>query len=170
MKRIEELFLDNTDGVVGDPIDWDPLREPDALQEVGLLDCRICPLTGRAGLLLDMRTALQYRAGNAALLVVRGLQAFRWHEEALERGLLNFAVMSSAPSTVKKTWQMDIGLFPDGELRVAGTAAEFYLVDVNGIPEAPPDYQRRGLREVRDDLSWWDSDCTVLQSSSTSRN
>jgi hypothetical protein len=60
------------------PVGWDPLRETDALQEACLLDCRVCPLTGRAGLLLDMRTALQYRTGNAALLVVRGLRSFRW--------------------------------------------------------------------------------------------
>ncbi|BBC29433.1 hypothetical protein SGFS_007270 [Streptomyces graminofaciens] len=65
MTSVEDLFTGN--GTSADPFDWDPLREPDALQDVCLLDCRVCPLTGRAGLLPVMRTALQYRTGNAAL-------------------------------------------------------------------------------------------------------
>ncbi|WP_406354023.1 hypothetical protein [Streptomyces sp. NBC_00658] len=88
MTSVEALLTTAETGTSADPIGWDPLREPDALQEVGLLDCRVCPLTGRAGLLLDMRSALQYRTGNAALLVVRGLRSFHWDEEPLERDLL----------------------------------------------------------------------------------
>ncbi|MEU3954449.1 hypothetical protein AB0F45_19360 [Streptomyces achromogenes] len=168
MTRIEDLFISGADGASSDPIGWDPLREPDALQEAGLLDCRVSPLTGRAGLLLDMRTALQYRTANAALLVVRGLRSFRWSEEALERDLLNFAVMSSAPTGVKRMWRIDLGLFPDGELSIEGMAADFFLLDAQGVPEAPPSYPGHRLDQVRHGLPWWESVCTVLESSNTS--
>ena len=167
MTRVEDLFTGAADGASADPIDWDPMQESDALQEVGLLDCRMCPLTGRAGLLLDMRTALQYRTGNAALLVVRGLHSFQWSEEPFERTLTAFTIMSSAPATSRRLWQMRIGLFPDGELSVSGKAADFHLLDVDGTLEAPPDYSERTLNEVRKDLPWWGSECTVLQSSNT---
>ncbi len=99
MMHIEDLFTGAADGMTAAPIDWDPLRERDALLEVGLLDCRVCPLTGRSGLLLDLRTALQYRTGNAALLVVRGMRSFRWRETPPDTELFNFSVGSSSPST-----------------------------------------------------------------------
>ncbi|MFJ8544786.1 hypothetical protein ACIRFH_22695 [Streptomyces sp. NPDC093586] len=168
MASIEDLFAGTTDAPSAPPIGWDPLLEPDALQEVGLLDCRICPLTGRAGLLLDMRSALQYRTGNAALLVVRGLASFQWNEEPLERDLLPFAIMSSTPSASRKGWRMNLGLIPDGELSVTGQGADFHLLEAHGVPDAPPDYTERRLNEVRDGLPWWDSDCTVLQCATTS--
>ncbi|MFD4539041.1 hypothetical protein [Streptomyces bauhiniae] len=168
MTRIEDLFISSANDGSAQPISWDALREPDALQEASLLDCRVCPLTGRAGLLLDMRTALQYRTGNAALLIVRGLRSFQWSEEAFERELLPFAVMTSAPTVAKRMWRMDLGLFPDGELSVEGKAADFFLLDAHGIPEAPPSYSDHHLAQVKSDLPWWESACTVLESSSTS--
>ncbi|MFD5543930.1 hypothetical protein ACFWIJ_40560 [Streptomyces sp. NPDC127079] len=130
MTYIDALFTGAEGGTPADPVDWDPLREPDALQEVGLLDCAVSPHTGRAGLLLDMRTALQYRTGNAALLVVRGLQSFQWSEEPLERTLIAFAIMSSTPATSRGIWQIRMGLFPDGQLFVSGKAADFHLLEV----------------------------------------
>ncbi|MCX4972695.1 hypothetical protein [Streptomyces sp. NBC_00620] len=169
MTSVEALLTTAETGTSADPIGWDPLREPDALQEVGLLDCRVCPLTGRAGLLLDMRSALQYRTGNAALLVVRGLRSFHWDEEPLERDLRPFTIMSSTPSAAKKKeWRMDIGLIPDGELSVTGKNADFYLLEAEGVPDAPPLFLERQLHEVRDGLPWWDSECTVLNSSTSS--
>lgn len=56
----------------------DPLREPDALQEALLLDCRVSRVTSTAALLFGLRTALRFDEGNAALLVVRGLRSFGW--------------------------------------------------------------------------------------------
>ncbi|MFF0738849.1 hypothetical protein ACFYVL_00465 [Streptomyces sp. NPDC004111] len=170
MTLIEDLFIGTDTRSSAVPVDWDPLVESDALQEVGLLDCRVCPLTGRAGLLLDMRSALQYRTGNAGLLVVRGLQSFQWSEEPLERDLLNFAIMSSTPSRTKRIWRLECSLFPDGELAIEGKAADFHLLDAPGVPDAPPNYTDRRLAQVREGLPWWSSACTVLQESTTSGN
>ncbi|MFI7336873.1 hypothetical protein ACIBUY_02900 [Streptomyces sp. NPDC050085] len=167
MTRIEDHFIGAVDGMQGVPTDWDPLRESDALQEAALLDCRVCPLTGRAGLLLDMRTALQYRTGNAALLVVRGLRSFSWRETPPEVELFNFPVGSSSPSMTKGAWRIDLGLFLDGELSVEGRAADFRLLEVRGVPEMLPDYSGRRLDQVRHALPWWDAECTVLEWSST---
>ncbi|EYT82265.1 hypothetical protein CF54_14445 [Streptomyces sp. Tu 6176] len=63
---------------------------------------------------------------------------------------------------------MDIGLLPDGELSLSGTTAEFHLLQAVGIPEGLPDHSEHRLDEIRTDLSWWDTNCTVLQSSTTS--
>ncbi|MFE5513014.1 hypothetical protein ACFQ9J_20970 [Streptomyces sp. NPDC056529] len=167
MILIEDLFTETATAAPANPIDWDPLREADALQEVGLLDCRVCPLTGRAGLLLDMRTALQYRTGNAAVLVVSGLSSFQYSEESLERDLLPFAIMSSTPLPTRRQWQMRLSLFPDGELSMTGARADFHLLEAEGLPPAPPDYTGRHLNDVKPELPWWNSLCTVLQSSTS---
>ncbi|MFE4856927.1 hypothetical protein [Streptomyces sp. NPDC056670] len=167
MVHIEDLFTGAADATTAAPIDWDPLREHDALLEVGLLDCRVCPLTGRSGLLLDMRTALQYRTGNAALLVVRGMRSFRWRETPPNTELFNFSVGSSSPTATAEAWRIDLGLFIDGELSIEGKSADFYLLNADALPDAPPNYSGRGLDEVRHALPWWDSECTVLEWSST---
>ncbi|MFI9048992.1 hypothetical protein [Streptomyces sp. NPDC053427] len=62
---------------------------------------------------------------------------------------------------------MDIGLCPDGELSVVGKGADFHLLEVAALPDAPPLFTDRHLGEVRQGLPWWDSECAVLQSSTT---
>lgn len=165
MAVIEDLFIQEANGTLGNPIDWDPLQEPNALQEVGLLDCRVCPLTGRAGLLLDMRTALQYRTGNAALLTISGLRSFQWREVPPALELMSFTIMSSTPLASNGVCRMDIGLHPDGQLSISGGQAGFYLLEASGLPEGLPDYTDRSLGEVRRYLPWWNSECVVLESS-----
>ncbi|RSS60535.1 hypothetical protein EF912_09725 [Streptomyces sp. WAC07061] len=167
MTLIENLLSGIEMRTLASPLEWNPLREVDALQEVGLLDCRMCPLTGRAGLLLDMRTSLHYPAGNAALLVVGGLESFQWRETSMERDLVPFIIVSSRPLWVRKNWRMEISLFPDGELSFAGARADFHLLDAEGIPDAPPDYMNGKIDEVISALPWWNSPCTLLRSSTT---
>ncbi|MFD9039310.1 MULTISPECIES: hypothetical protein [Streptomyces] len=150
-------------------VDWDPLKEQDALQDAQLLDCRVCPTANRAALLFDMRTASYYPTGNSALLVVRGLRSFHWSGEPQQQKLMAFSVMSSRPSrVVDGGLRLELQFFPGGDQSVSGDHADFYLLEAHGIPEAPPIYPGHDLDQVRHDLPSWNSDCTVLQSTTTS--
>lgn len=167
MTLIENLFTSQDYRQASGQIDWDPLKESDALLDAQLLDCRVCPTANRAALLLDMRTALQYRTGNSALLVVRGLESFHWSgaKQALE--LMAYTIMSSEPAAEDAGWSMDLDFFPASRLSVGGEVADFYLLNAGGATEVQPSYADNNLDQVRHGLPWWDSECTILQSSTS---
>ncbi|MFF3458105.1 hypothetical protein ACFYXH_28050 [Streptomyces sp. NPDC002730] len=169
MTLVEDLFTSQDYRRAAEPINWDPLKESDALDEAQLLDCRVCPTANRAALLFEMRSALFYPTGNSALLVVRGLQQFHWSGAPQEKKLMAFSVTSSRPSGADTGgFRLELEFFPDGEVSISGGSADFYLLDVHGIPEGPPSYPGRDLDQVRHELPSWNSDCTVLQSATTS--
>ncbi|MFD0026608.1 hypothetical protein [Streptomyces sp. NPDC058382] len=145
------------------PAEVDPLTEVDALQEAQLLDCRVCALTSTAALLFELRTSLQFDQGNAALLVVRGLRSFDWNAPEAPGPLSALTVVSSVPHRSGDSLAVRLGLFPEGRLDVAGRAAEFYVLDVAGIGDVPPDYVETDLRSVRAALPSWSSVSSVLQ-------
>lgn len=168
MNLVENLFTSHY-FQAPESINWDPLREQDALHDAQLLDCRVCPTADRAALLFDMRTASYYPAGNSALLVISGLHSFHWSGAPQQQKLMAFSVMSSRVCGVADDgWRLDLEFFPDGAHSVSGDRANFYLLEAHGIPDAPPDYTGRDLDQVRHELPWWNSECTVLQSATTS--
>ncbi|MFC9133479.1 hypothetical protein ACFT4A_42495 [Streptomyces sp. NPDC057099] len=168
MTLVEELFTSQDYRRAPEPIGWDPLKEPDALDDAQLLDCRVCPTANRAALLFDMRGALFYPTGNSALLVVRGVQSFHWSGAPQENKLMAFSVTSSRPSGADaEGFRLELEFFPDGEVAVSGVSADFYLLDAHGISEAPPSYPGHELDQVRHDLPSWTSGCTLLQSATT---
>ncbi|WP_406086981.1 hypothetical protein [Streptomyces virginiae] len=165
---IEDLFTSQSYCQAPEPIEWDPLKEPDALHDTQLLDFRVSPTSNRAALLFDMRTASNYLAGNSALLVVRGLKSISWNAAPQRRELMAFSVMSSRPSVASDGGLLlELQLFPDGRHSMLGTRMEFYLLDSQGIPEAPPNYIGRTIRQVGNELPSWNSSCVVLQSVAT---
>ncbi|CAG6392282.1 hypothetical protein NMG29_25625 [Streptomyces cocklensis] len=168
MTLVEDLFSSQDYRPAPEAVGWDPLKEDDALEDTQLLDSRVCPTANRAALLFDMRTASYYPTGNAALLVVRGLRSFSWSGAPQSRKLMAFSVTSSRPSEAAGGGlRLELEFFPDGKFSVEGEHADFYLLDVHGIPEAPPGYPGHDLDQVRHGLPGWGSACTVLESSST---
>jgi len=148
-------------------LDADPLRVVDALQEAQLLDCKVSPLIATAALLFELRTALQIDVGNSAVLVVRGLRRFSWSWLAGYKSLVAASIMSSTPKFDLGSFHMELGLFPDADLVVVGNSAEFYVLEVDGIGKAPPDYVDDDLTSIRGALPTWSSRCTVVQASNS---
>ena len=112
----------------------DALREAHSMQEAELLSTYVDRLTSSAGLLIDCRSALDFPEGNTAVVVVRGMRSLLWSQDLAgpgNRGL--------APSSCE--WHVGSG---SGSARrrfhqITARAAEFFLGDVAGIGEAPPD-------------------------------
>ncbi|NUK85147.1 hypothetical protein [Streptomyces lunaelactis] len=150
-----------------DSAESDPLREEDALQEAQLLDSRVCQLTSTAALLFELRTSLQFEVGNAALLVVRGLHSFGWNSPAAQGPLAALTVVSSVPDRLNDSFRARFEFFPGAQLGVVGDLAEFYVLEVEGVGDVPPDYSSMDLKQVQDALPSWSSVCSLLQASSS---
>ena len=161
---IEELLQDGSRVSIREP-EMDPLREVDALQEAQLLDARVWPLTSTAGLLFELRTALQFDEGNAALLVVRGLRDFQWKASSVPSILSALTVVSSTPGMEDDLFGLRLGFFPDAMSNVRGLGGEFYVLNVLGIGEAPPDYSGGDEKLVQSALPNWASRCSLFQAS-----
>ncbi|MFG3350341.1 hypothetical protein ACGF1Z_35520 [Streptomyces sp. NPDC048018] len=146
-------------------VEVDPLQEADALQEAQLLDSRVCHLTSTAALLFELRTSLQFEVGNSALLVVRGLRSFDWKSPTQQFPLAALTVVSSAADRLGTFHRARLEFFPEAHLAVAGDVAEFYVLEVEGIGDVPPDYLSGDLKEVQGALPSWSSACNLLQAS-----
>jgi hypothetical protein len=145
--------------------DMDPLVENDALQESQLLELRIYALSSTVGLLFELRTALQFEYGNAAVLVVRGLQRSNWR--AIQRGVgkTAWSVVGSEMSAGSGLLNLNVTLSPSSSIEILGTSAEFYVLDVPEIGEVPPDYCSDGEARIRSGLPGWGSSFSLLQAS-----
>ncbi|MER7080012.1 hypothetical protein [Saccharopolyspora kobensis] len=144
-------------------VEVDPLREVDSLQEAQLLDSRVCHLTSTAALLFEMRTTLQFEVGNSALLVVRGLQSFEWKMLSKQVPIAALTVVSSVPEWSNGRVGVLFEFFPGAQLRVSGDLAEFYVLDVGGIGDVPPDYLSMDPKQLQGSLPSWSSACSLLQ-------
>ncbi|MFJ7996638.1 hypothetical protein ACIQ7D_05665 [Streptomyces sp. NPDC096310] len=117
-----------------------PLRETDALQEAQLLDLRWHALSSTLGLLFELRTAMQFDVGTAAVLMVRGARECAWDASPAQSPLTAWNVVGSEPSRAAGSFGMTLSFYPRAGLRLAGESAEFYVVDVPGLGDTPPDY------------------------------
>ncbi|MFW5420883.1 hypothetical protein J0910_30135 [Nocardiopsis sp. CNT-189] len=166
MFSIENLIRERSFSPPSRPLEMDPLRENNALQEAQLLDSRVCPLTSVAALLFEMRTALQFKDGNAALLVVRNLHSFNWTSSSMETPFVALTAVSSIPECEDNLFHMRLGFYLEAQLASAGNLTEFYLLDVEEISEAPPDYLDADQDGIYRELPSWSSVCNLLQISS----
>jgi hypothetical protein len=145
--------------------DVDPLIENDALQEAQLLDLRVHALSSTVGLLFELRTALQFEYGNAAVLIVRGLQASNWRAVQRSREGTAWSVVGSAVCMRCGLLDLNITFSPSSSIEILGTSAEFYVLDVPEIGETPPDYCSDGEERIRSGLPGWGSSFSILQAS-----
>ncbi|MFM9734279.1 hypothetical protein ACKI17_40195 [Streptomyces niveiscabiei] len=141
----------------------DPLREADALQEAQLLDSRVCQLTSTAALLFELRTSLQFDAGNAALLVVRGVRSFAWSSSVTPVPFAALTVVSSVADRAADGFRAGFDFFPAARLEVMGAQADFYVLEVDGIGDIPPDYSGTDHERITRELPSWSSPCRPIQ-------
>lgn len=137
--------------------EMDALTEEGALQEAALVDVRFDVIELAVGLLFDLRVALQLREGNVGLVIARGVQHLEWVRHHQRPGRIWHAVTGSVPDNRDGHFGLRLGLVPDAELRVAAQAAEFYVGDVPGLDEAPPDFVQDSDAVIRAGIPSWDS-------------
>lgn len=97
MRQVEDLLWSQRRDLAAAKPEMDPLVEANALQEAQLLDVRVHAVASAVGLLFEMRTALQLRRGNAALLVVHGVRELTWATGPRASVTTAWSVVGSTP-------------------------------------------------------------------------
>jgi len=151
---LEELLISRTE--VGHAPVMDALSEAGALQEAQLLDVRVCALTSTVGLLFDLRTALQLRTANTAVVVGRGVQEFSWSAEHRKTARTAWNVAGSEPAR-GDLFSLSLAFFPRASLRLVSERAEFYVGEVPGLGATPPDYGFDDDARIKAGLAAWTS-------------
>lgn len=115
-------------------------------------------------LLFYCRGALQIEMGNTAALVVRSVSSFQWSGQS--RGPRTWrAVVGWEPRVEAGGWILTAHLNPGGRLEIAGAGAEFYVGDVPGCDDAPPDFLDATDEELRTGLAGWSSEFKPVHAS-----
>lgn len=137
--------------------EMDALVDCDALEEADLVDVRFGADDSSLAMLLDLRTALQFRLANTAV-VLRGVEEFRWVTGG-PRGSRRAAhyVMSSQPGVQTDRFTLELVCQRGWRLNAIATSAEFFVGDIPDLPEAPPNFVEDDEQRVADAMPAWDS-------------
>jgi hypothetical protein len=96
MRLRDLLDRDVVGALLGSP-EMDPLTGKDALQEARLNEVTFDAVRGRAGVLFDLRGALQLRMAYTGLLVLGGVEKFSWSSEQRHTARTAWNVVASLP-------------------------------------------------------------------------
>lgn len=158
--RIDDLLLPDRALRVYVPLpDMDPLTEEDALQEAQVVGVRFDALAMVAGILFELRQALQLREANTGVLVAHGVRELAWAGPGRDTALTAWSVGSSVPRVEDRFFGLSLVMWPHPGARLSLTAesAAFFVGDVPGFPEAPPDYTVRDRGALGHEVACWDS-------------
>ncbi|MDA8044450.1 MAG: hypothetical protein M0Z30_04310 [Actinomycetota bacterium] len=138
--------------------EMDALVDADALQEADLVDVRFDAGSSSVALLLDLRTALQFRLANTAVLVLRDVKELYWAADEPQgaRRIAHY-IMSSKPGVDLNRFALEVVCLRGWRFRATGLTAEFYVGDVPGLPEAPPNFAEDDWQAITVGMASWDS-------------
>ncbi len=140
-------------------LEMNPMIEDDALQEAQILDVRFDALAGVMGVIFELRQALQLRDANTGVLVTRGVRELTWSGPARDTALTAWSVGSSIPHANERLFTLNLVMwpYPGARLSVMAESAAFFIGDVVGLSEAPPDYSGRDRVSVAGGVATWES-------------
>lgn len=139
--------------------EMDPLAEDDALQEAQLLDVRFDAIRSTAGVLFELRTALQLREANTGVLILRGVRALAWTSGSRETERTAWTVGGSVVTSRDRLFGLELGLWPapGAQLTLVSESAAFLVGDVPGLDRIP-DYLNDDEVTIRAQLASWQSE------------
>lgn len=165
---IEDLLAGWEQLVFSEAPDVNPLTDEDALQEAQLLDVRFDAVRSSVGLLFELRNALQIRTANTGVLVAQEVTRLSWSARPRPTVRTAWSIIDSSPKHEDQVFDLRLTMFPSAQLELAARNASFYIGDVQGIGDAPPDY---GDKEdvIRVGLPGWSSTLSAVRAISTPR-
>lgn len=144
----------------------DALRDDGALAEAALLDIRFDAVRSELQLLVDCRGALQLEAGNTAVLVLKQVKIFQWEAEVVIPRVWRTVIGSQARPQGPGAFELTAFFVDPGEsMRVVCAAGEFFIGDVPGCDEPPPNFLTASDNEVRAQLQGWNSEFSPVHAS-----
>lgn len=137
--------------------DADALRQPDALQESALVDIRMNVVASTAWILLDCRGSLHVTEANTAVVVLRGADQGSW--QLPRAGTFAWqTVIDWKISEVGSGMELSIGLLAGGDVVVRAARGEYFVGDVPGGDDAPPDFTTSTHAQVWAGMAGWSSE------------
>lgn len=136
----------------------DLLTERDALQEAHVLGIRVDAGESRVAVLFDLRQALQFREGDTAVLVAHGVEKLEWSGAGSQRShRMAHPVMSSIPGHSHGRVRLVLECLRGARLEVVAASGEFFVGNVPGLPEAPPNLVEDDESKIRAEMQGWSS-------------
>jgi len=160
MMTAAQLLSFGSLGVSLDSEELNPFANREALREAQLLGSRFDAVEGNVGLLFELRAALSRFGSNTGVLVGRGAAEFRWVADPRSTRWTAWNVVGWSMREEGRSLVANASLFPNATLVVRAERFEFYICDVVGIGEAPPDYGG-AADAVQVSLAHWDSPVVV---------
>ncbi|WP_126464264.1 hypothetical protein [Propionibacterium australiense] len=144
-----------------------PFESEESLLESEFLDVLVDSRRQTAGVLLEFRTALQFRDGIAGLYVARGVKRLLWTSELSRRdGIRAFTIGKSQAMKRGNDIEFSIIAMWDLSLSILSEEAEFAVLDVPGMTITPPDYTEPDIPAIEAALPSWESPCRVVEKAS----
>jgi hypothetical protein len=150
-----DLFYDPKRRSYASMPEADALTERGALQEAALVGLRFDSITSSVGLLFDLRGAIQLRDELVAVLIARGVTRLEWVNDHRRPGRIWHAVTGSIPDNQSGRFSLLLGFAPDAELRLEADAAEFFVGDMPGMDQAPPNFVEDDEDTIRLGMPSW---------------
>jgi hypothetical protein len=158
MMRIGELLSSPARRNCAATPETDALVDLDALQEADLVNVRFDADDSSVVMLLDLRTALQFRLANTAVLVLRGVEELHWARgEHGGPGRWAHYVMSSKPGVDRDRVTLELVCLGGWRFSAISAAAEFFVGDIPDLPGAPPNFVEDDEQTITDGMPSWDS-------------
>ncbi len=156
---IDDLLRSPARHSLGSMPEADALTEPGALQEAGLVDVRLDAIGGRIEFLFDLRSALQFRMADTAVLAVVGLRRLEVDRTTTSPVTRGTPYVMSSVSKIDDGW-LDFAVVCLGgwSVDVRGRGAEFYVGNVIDLPDTPPNYSEDDDEAIRRATQSWGSD------------
>jgi len=136
--------------------EMDALTEPGALQEAQFIAGRLDAVRSQVWLLFDCRGALQIQMGNTAIIVAKVVRRFAWQAKPTG-GPTAWTIVGSEPAAAEGVWSLSLTFVPEGRLEIEAEAAEFFVGNVPGGDDAPPDFGEADDEAIRAGLPGWQS-------------
>ena len=117
------------------------------------------PWLALVGILFELRQALQLQEANTGVLVARGVRALTWSGPSRDTTLTAWSIGSSVPRAEDQLFSLSLVMWPrpGAQLSLTAESAAFFVGNVCGLAEAPPDYTDRDRAALGDEVACWDS-------------
>lgn len=155
---VEELLNDPTRYQYASMPESDALVEIDSLQEADLVDVRLEASKSLLAMIFDLRTALQFRLANTAVIAFRGVHNLNWNstESQGTRHVAHY-VMSSKPMIMTTGIALELVCLNGWSLKVEAASAEFFVGSMPKLPDAQPNFVEDDEEVILRGMPDWNS-------------
>jgi hypothetical protein len=139
----------------------DPFAEEGLFAEAQLMEAKFDASRAVLGLLIDLRPAFQFDAGNTCVLVAYGVTALHWDSEQRQTKRTAWNILGSELTAAQHGFALSMGCYPDAKLLVVAESFSYFNCLSVDLPEHGPDYTQDEAM-VLPSIPTWESNIELL--------